>query len=313
MKLKKQVPAFIHQGRRESAFQMKVIQTTITYLEKKMEHLINTVLGDELIYVIMDLNRKHYEQLNALAGGRGFNEGILNWLGYVIKTEADEEENSNNNNDEEMFEEVIEEIEMDEEEIREMEEQRFIDESSDDDVEYDSDGPRFDPFVGKSQGPINLDNVKLIDEDAEGFKLVTKKRNSLKQKIKQEIKKTKTMTVEQAKEIADINTLLPENRWNLYRLWIKLFVKNFETRMKAYRDEYRKECLRFNGLRNQEDIEIVKKAKIIGMTTTGAAKYRHIIDGTKPRITSKLAFSMECHNFLEKKGFFKISCNFWEY
>lgn len=98
------------------------------------------------------------------------------------------------------------------------------------------------------------------------------------------------MTEEQVKTVADINALSPNNRWNLYRLWIKLYVNMFESQIKVLRDGYRTECLRFNGLRKQEDIEIVKKAKIIGMTTTGAAKYRHIIDGTKPKIASKKCY-----------------------
>lgn len=36
------------------------------------------------------------------------------------------------------------------------------------------------------------------------------------------------------------------------------------------------------------DIAAVKCAKIIGMTTSGAAKFRHIIDGVKPKITGKV-------------------------
>lgn len=34
------------------------------------------------------------------------------------------------------------------------------------------------------------------------------------------------------------------------------------------------------------DIAVVRGAKIVGMTTTGSAKFRHIIDGAKPKITS---------------------------
>lgn len=34
------------------------------------------------------------------------------------------------------------------------------------------------------------------------------------------------------------------------------------------------------------DIAVLKRAKIIGMTTNGAAIHRHIIDGVRPKITS---------------------------
>lgn len=36
------------------------------------------------------------------------------------------------------------------------------------------------------------------------------------------------------------------------------------------------------------DMTVVKRARIIGMTTNGAAIHRHIIDGVKPKITSML-------------------------
>ncbi|KAJ6634627.1 NFX1-type zinc finger-containing protein 1, partial [Pseudolycoriella hygida] len=284
MKLKREVPEYIHKGRFESNNRLKAIQSSISLLEKDIEILTDTVLGDELSKVIMNLNRRHFEQLVTLANGRGLNEGILNWLGYVVKTVADDQENGENNSDEhiadELIQEIDEDIEMDEEDVRALEDERLIDGSSSED-ESDDDLP---DFLSRD-GPINLNNVVLVDnEDADGFRLVVNNRKSLKQKIKHEIKKSETMPKDQAAAIANINTLLPNNRWNLYRLWIKLYVQEFESKIKVHRDEYRIECLRFNSLRNQEDIEIVKKAKIIGMTTTGAAKYRHIIDGTKPKI-----------------------------
>ncbi|XP_031618979.1 NFX1-type zinc finger-containing protein 1 [Contarinia nasturtii] len=305
MKSKREVPGYIHQGRRESSFQLQAIQANITYLEKQMEHLTDSVLGDELQEVIKNLNRKHYDQLRILANGRSFNEGILNWLGYVVKTDTDDQENNVNNinNDDEIDDELIQEVfdeeveELDEEDVRAMEEQRFIEESSDEQDEFDDDDAAQVPFQD-FHAPINLNNIVLMDnEDADGFQLVKNRRKTLKRQIKQEIKKSETMLEEHAIAVADINTLFPNSRWNLYRLWRKLYMQTFEKQIKVHRDAYRTECLRFNGLRNQEDIEIVKKAKIIGMTTTGAAKYRHIIDGTKPKITivEEAAEVLEAH------------------
>lgn len=99
------------------------------------------------------------------------------------------------------------------------------------------------------------------------------------------------MSEQQAAAVPNSNALSPDNQWNLYRLWIRLYVQVFVLKINARSDEFRNECLRFNGLRKQEDIEIVKSARIIEMTATDAAKYRHIIDGTKTIITSKLRFN----------------------
>lgn len=290
MKLNREVPKFIYYGRIESNHRLKSIQEQISNLEKDIEHLTDSVLGYELERVITNCNQQHYIQLRMLAVGRSFNEGILNWLGYGVNMEFGQNENNENgtggvnDNDVELVQEVYEEPEMDEEEVKELERLRYVDMSSDeeDEVGYDA--------REKVREPINFKNIVQLDqEDEDGFKLVSSKRKSIKQQIKREIKKSETMTREQAAAVADINALLPNNRWNLYRLWIKLYVEEFENKIKVFRDAYRTECLRFNGLRKREDLEIVRKAKVIGMTTTGAAKYRHIIDGTKPKITSRFS------------------------
>lgn len=291
MKLNRKVPTFIHNGRFESNLQLNRIQGHISDLEKNIEQLTDTVLGDELRNVIHRLNPLHLAQLNDLANGSYLAEGILNWLGHVVKLDTANQKNndadSDIDDDVDLIVEAFEDMEMDEEYVRELEEQRFIDEES----EVDSDDPFREPPIRDGHAPFrhtfNLNNVVLRDDvDADGFQIVKNKRKSIKNQFKREIQKTEIMSLEQAKGVRNINTLLPEYRWNLYRLWIKLYVQKFEDEIKIQRDAYRIECLRFNGLRKQEDIEIVKKAKIIGMTTTGAAKYRHIIDGTKPTITS---------------------------
>lgn len=260
MKSKREVPTHIHKGRSESIYRLKAIQEEISNLEKNIEHITDTILGYELGEVIRRLNPAHHGQL---VTGRSFNEGILNWLGYAMPTETYQQENNENNIDGdidiELAQEVCEEQEMDEEELREMEEQRFIDESSDEEDEVDNNNGTI-----KFHEPINYNNIVPLDEDADGFRLPKNNRKSLKRRIKQEIKRPETMDVEEAKAVANIHTLLPNNRWNLYRLWIKLYVQEFERKIKIWRNAYRNECLRFDGLRKQEDVEIVKKAKIIG-------------------------------------------------
>lgn len=290
MKSKRKVPTFIHHGRAESHYQLKLIQNEISDLEKNIEHISDTVLGDELLRVILTLNREHYSQLLELANDRALNVAILNWLGYRIRTDTGRQINNAFN----LFDDIDDgfiiddEPEMDEEYVRALEEERFIDGSGSDDEDNDDEKVIRKTYRGTTR-PINFNNVVPMNhvEDADGFQQVTKNRKSFKQQINKEIKKSEKMTEEHAKAVGNINALLPNDRWNLYRLWVKLYVHGFESQIKIFRDQYRIECLRYNGLRKQEDIEIVKKAKIIGMTTTGAAKYRHIIDGTKPKITSK--------------------------
>lgn len=123
---------------------------------------------------------------------------------------------------------------------------------------------------------------------------------NLKEQISGKIKESQTMSTEQAAKVADIIGLSLDDRWNLYRLWVKLYTQDCESEIEGKRKEYQTECLSFNEQEKLLEIEIVKKAKIIGMTTTGAAKYRYIIDGIKPQITSMKLFFVKVQTILIK-------------
>lgn len=105
----------------------------------------------------------------------------------------------------------------------------------------------------------------------------------------QEIQKEhEIIPIERAETIQKITTLKKKTRWNLYRLWIKLYNESLEAEMTAQRNELANENQRCKEQMNEIEVEITKGTKIIGMTTTGAAKNRHIIDSLKPKITSKI-------------------------
>lgn len=278
--------------------ELKSLQEQISLAEIRINGVRDSVLGCELENVIKECNPKHYFQLQSGANGRQFNEGILNWLGYAVnKQQGTHQDNiaagTGNDHTLVMPQEFYEEAEMDEEEIKEMERERIIEDSSDEeDDSYSYTSPKYVvtrsmPFIRQTDEPIDLDKIVPIDVDSDGFTTVQNKHRSIKREFKYEINRPQTMSKQEAATVANITSLPPKQRWNLYRLWLQLYMKNLEKLIKAYRAEYRNECFEFNDLRQQEDVEIVKRAKIIGMTTTGAAKYRHIIDGTKPKITSK--------------------------
>lgn len=281
IKKNRDLPSFIHLNRAESNNQLLTYQREISGLEEKIEFTTDTILGRELEEVICELNREHFTQLKEQPNGRTLNEKILNWLGYRSRTYADRQAAAYNSGDDDDSdsEVIVDEPEMDEELVRAMELFRIVDEDQDKNA-----------YTRKTERrPIDFDRVVPIEYMEENGEWRNERNHSklFKRRISKEVTKSATMTQEQAIASENINDLRPNDRWNLYRLWIKLYVQKFEEEIKDLREAYQIECLRFNGLRMQEDIEIVKTAKIIGMTTTGAAKYRHIIDGSKPKIVGK--------------------------
>lgn len=72
-----------------------------------------------------------------------------------------------------------------------------------------------------------------------------------------------------------------------------------DLRMKALQAEqvYQDAAERLAEIRRREDLCVLKNARVIGMTTTGAAKYRQVLQELKPRlvIVEEAAEVLEAH------------------
>lgn len=74
---------------------------------------------------------------------------------------------------------------------------------------------------------------------------------------------------------------------------------HIELRRKALQAEqvYQDAAERLAEIRRREDLCVLQHAKVIGMTTTGAAKYRQVLQELKPRlvIVEEAAEVLEAH------------------
>lgn len=279
----KKVPAYIFKNRKECRDTLSEIQSELSELETSIESTNKKVLNSELFSTIIKFNKLQYDDLVRM---NNLNT-IPTWLGFSefndqiflkdddLLFDFEEEELLIDNNIDDEFE-----FDGDEDEILEIENMRLIDGDSDDD-DIDQINPR------RSIPSTNYVTIAATDP-ADGFQLQRHQKKMQKNRTKMELKKTESMTEVEAKAVQDIWNLPQQSKWNLYRFWRNLYVQQIEEEIRDQRKKYSNEWVRFVSLRNQEDLEIVQGYSIIGMTTTGAAKYHHIIDGIKPRIISKL-------------------------
>lgn len=284
----KKVPAYIFKNRKECRAKLDEIQSKLSELEAAVDSTNKKLLNSELLPTIMNFNRLQHQNLvelgnvNAITTWLGLNElnDLIGQRDDEMVVDFDHEDVLDvDSNIEDEFE-----IEGDEDEILEIENMRLIDGDLDDhELDHDRYGPRR-PIPTENCFP----NIDL--ETTDGFQLQRHQKKIQKNRIKMELKKCEQMKEAEAKTVSDIWNLSPQQKWNLYRFWRCLFVRQIEKYIRDQRKEYSNEWVRFVSLRNQEDLEIVRGHSIIGMTTTGAAKYHHIIDGIKPRIISMLMY-----------------------
>ena len=107
------------------------------------------------------------------------------------------------------------------------------------------------------------------------------------------------MDDEEAAELdnADITSLDVNDRWRLYNYWAEKQYKYLQEMNREQVKMYSAKCRELAELRQLEDKHILEKADVVGMTTTGAAKYQHILHRIKPKIViiEEAAEVLEAH------------------
>ena len=73
-------------------------------------------------------------------------------------------------------------------------------------------------------------------------------------------------------------------RWELYRFWRAEYKRKLEQDIQRGKEDYQDTANRFNELQREKDRLIMQNVKVIGMTTTGAAKFRNVLHEIGPRI-----------------------------
>ncbi|XP_009891810.1 PREDICTED: LOW QUALITY PROTEIN: NFX1-type zinc finger-containing protein 1 [Charadrius vociferus] len=129
------------------------------------------------------------------------------------------------------------------------------------------------------------------------WEVTAAQRKKMKQKMKAELRKLSAMTESEAKAIQDLWQLDLSSRWRLYRLWLQTYQGLIRQRILQHEQQYRAAAERLTELRLQEDLCILKESQVVGMTTTGAAKYRQILQKVEPRIVivEEAAEVLEAH------------------
>jgi len=87
------------------------------------------------------------------------------------------------------------------------------------------------------------------------------------------------------------------DRWRLYNSWAALFCDEESVHIRNLSAQYNRCASRKTKLNSEADYQVLRRARVVGMTTTGAAKYRQLLQRVHPRIVivEEAAEVMESH------------------
>lgn len=124
-------------------------------------------------------------------------------------------------------------------------------------------------------------------KDEKRCQLQKQEEERLRRDILIELRKTDCMSNEEAHKVIDVWSIGIDDRWRLYRFWVKLYSDHLLDQIDLKRGHYLDMRMQLNEIYDRRDVDAIRGKRIIGMTTTGAAKYRHVIDGLEPQIISE--------------------------
>ncbi|XP_059147742.1 NFX1-type zinc finger-containing protein 1-like [Physella acuta] len=109
--------------------------------------------------------------------------------------------------------------------------------------------------------------------------------------------RTVAFTEEEVSEITNVWNLTLGDRYKLYKYWVSEKKRKLTDNLISVTKEYKDILQRKKEVSQLKNIEILKKAKVIGMTTTGAAKHRAVLQdvGCPIIIVEEAAEVLEAH------------------
>ena len=122
---------------------------------------------------------------------------------------------------------------------------------------------------------------RMVDQPATVFKYKNIGDNKLSETSHEGVQRFTHDTVNGIKDILKLSKC---DRQALYNYWIQQCIEKLSNELHSDFEEYLTLCNEYQEATQEEDLFVLEKADLIGMTTTGASKYQHIIQKLKPKI-----------------------------
>lgn len=273
----KHVPAHLKSAMVRQREQLKLLKTKINDLNNLIENSIRTVLNELELKEFIPLLQYHSLKYGYFDQGCGqhFESTIYDWLGInlqVMETISVKQHVVHSKN---LFAVSNDELDYvqseDEGDIEYIENERNIDVYDFEDMPMQFYNRKWEEFV---------DSKNSDWQTQESNEYHKKMRNHIKDRLKQ----SEAMKEDIALKINNIWMLDIDKRWQLYKYWEQKYVDELKQKLFALQEELKERFDKMAEMEAEEDLHILHTADIVGVTTTGAAKYRHLIQKLNPRI-----------------------------
>ena len=150
-----------------------------------------------------------------------------------------------------------------------------------------------DPQIHFQRKQIQVPKVKKSQYDWKVTQIPPKK----KKKLILNGFQNKPLTGLEARRVRDIWKISNKQKWGLYLYWWNEYILKCKQNVNAEAAVFNQTCAEYNNAQKKIECHVAQHADVIGMTTTGAAKYHHLLDGLHPKIVifEEAAEVLEAH------------------
>jgi hypothetical protein len=183
-------------------------------------------------------------------------------------------------------------LEDDEDEVTRLQEERQIE------------GASIAPQLRKHLDAINEASadchlqISRYSDDSEQWQTERRKKKTNSPKaIQRKLQSIRAMSREEWAQVGNVWSLPVLDRWRLYNYWVSCFCEEKALHIRHMNAEFSRLTSRLEELYAEDDFTALRQALVVGMTTTGAAKYRRLLQRIRPRIVivEEAAEVMESH------------------
>ncbi|XP_020339540.2 NFX1-type zinc finger-containing protein 1 [Oncorhynchus kisutch] len=305
---RRRLPQHLRRANSEIYDALRTEETKIQTQSVQLECSLRGVLREQFLQRF--ISEEHWDSLSLQPALDGFESYggkkpsmIMEWLGlgstaFQQRTPHPQNDNADGemDEDEEEEEDLIEIAE--EADLIQME--RFV-EVSDMHQSHDDDRRKMEETVrdmAEMMLAMNLENTLIhAEQSEEGWEIQRVQKRKMKHRIRRELGSSSAMSEDEEHTIQDVWTLSLPDRWRLYRLWVGRYRTELRMRAQQAEQDYQDAAERLAEIRLREDLCVLKEAKVIGMTTTGAARWRKALQEVRPRlvIVEEAAEVLEAH------------------
>ncbi|XP_030839842.1 NFX1-type zinc finger-containing protein 1 [Strongylocentrotus purpuratus] len=293
-KLREETPRHVRRRIGEVRGEIEGLGREVKGLQDKINHTRKGLLHERVLMKHMtDAQERSLNQGNVYAvDGQSL---LVHWLlgdiqMRLLPEELDVPEDNGPPNEDENDE--------GEEELDILEEADLLDEMR----RLDVDDQRNRIFTGDANANFDDDTLafRLNDLDnleAGGWQQDRRQLRNRKHNLERKLRSNERMSDQEANTVRNVWGLEEGNRWRLYRYWAHLHRHESLRQLVDMQRQFTNVCQELREARSQEDFEILKNASVVGMTTTGAAKFHMLLQRIQPRImvVEEAAEVLEAH------------------